>query len=324
MQNAAQIHLTTQPFNDSSITLRMNGFFLNYNSSKHFITCHHFLPIKIVEYNDVPVKIHTNSCWNEIILLDIDEKKENCIVHTNIMNKIPKNNETMTININMKRYELITTGYEFIPFNNGFDGILSPYIKATFIEPYADQITGLSGMPVFLESQGKSSIVGIFSKFNVNTGMCYIIPIYMAIKTMEKKDNKNIYTSSLQNIKKINSYYVKKDMIYHPTLKISIPLQTYFLIEGDIDIKHCIHYESEDKINIVEINLNPMIELILTNEEDIISDISVNPCVYQINTRLLILLGRINMDKRIFRTIFNKIISENLKTLNVDGNKIIF
>ena len=108
MQNAAQIQLITQPFNDNSITLRMNGFFLNYNSSKHFITCHHFLPIKTVEYNDNPVKVITNSCWNEILLLDMDEKKNDSIVHSNIMNKIPKTNERLTIIINMIINDMIT------------------------------------------------------------------------------------------------------------------------------------------------------------------------------------------------------------------------
>ena len=103
-------------------------------------------------------------------------------------------------------------------------------------------------------------------------------------------------------------------------MKINIPLETYFLIEGDSDVKHCIHYELEEKINIVEINLTPIVKLILTNEEDILSVDSV----YQINIRLLILLGRINMDKKIFRNLFNKIISENITTLKLEGGKLIF
>jgi hypothetical protein len=168
-----------------------------------------------------------------------------------------------------------------------------------------EDFSGLSGSPVYIDNK----LVGIFAKYNDIKESAYIIPIYIIIKTIEKHDNSHVYESRQVNIKKINNYNVKDNMIYHPTLKQYIPLSSYFLVEGDVDTKYTIHYMDSELITI-ETNVYP-INMVLSNAMNIITNDELQ---YKITSRLIILMKRM-IDIEIIKVIWSKIISNPTKSV---------
>jgi hypothetical protein len=160
-----------------------------------------------------------------------------------------------------------------------------------------ENVAGLSGSPVFI----KNKVVGIFSKYRPDTKTAYVIPIYVAIKNIEKKDNKHVYCygNQIDNIKKINSYNVKDNEIYHPTLKINININTYFLLEGDTDNKVIIQYEDKELNKSIIGEIEPSIKENLISPCDTTIISRKDDSEYKINTRLLSLLHKFNSDNKI-------------------------
>ncbi len=296
-KETVNLKINMQTFISSDLESKLNGFILNYNGVNYIVSVHHFLPIRSVydldTNNELPILI--NSCWSEILILDstnIDISKYK--ITEKIQNKFPKIDEHIFIKTNHKRYDLKVVGYESIPFDNIQNNITIPQIKCSILYDI-ENVAGLSGSPVFI----KNKIVGIFSKYRPDTKTIYVIPIYVVIKNIEKNDNNHIYSIQTENIKKINSYNVKDNEIYHPTLKINININTYFLLEGDTNNKVIIHYENKEK-NKIEIE-----EIESSIKENLISPCDLNivsrkdNLEFKINTRLLSLLHRYNSDNKI-------------------------
>lgn len=292
------LKLNMQTFISNDLETKLNGFILNYNGENYIISVHHFLPVKSVYDLDTnnELTIRVNSCWSEILLLDtshIDISKYK--ITDKIQNKLPKPDEYIYIKTNNQRYELKVLDYESIPFDNIQNNITIPQIKCSVMSDIIENIAGLSGSPVFI----KNKIVGVLSKYRPDSKTIYVIPIYVIIKNIEKHDNQNIYCIDIENIKKINSYNVKDNEIYHPTLKINVNINTYFLMEGDIDNKVLIHYENK------EISKNIIEEFKSSIKENLISSCDMNivsrkdNSEFKINTRLLSLLHRFNADNKI-------------------------
>jgi hypothetical protein len=276
------VKLITQTVDRKKLKLSLNGFILNHENTNHLITVHHNLPINTIYNDDNPIEIIRNSGWCEILIastktLNLKEYKINRIVKNTIL----KNNELITLKSN-KNYDMRVIDYDFIPFDNISDNYLIPYIKAEFIS-CVDKVQGLSGSPIFFNNK----LVGIFSKYNIQKHFAYIIPIYLVIKNLEKIDFTNIYCSPTTDINKINSYKVKNNMIFHPSLRINIPISTYFILEGDINSKFVIRTNNNTK----EYNTLPSILI----DTDIIN----NNDEYKINFRLLTLINKLNVNKQI-------------------------
>lgn len=319
------LNLITQPFIDDKIEFTISGFILKYNNKNYIVSVHHFLPIDKIHNNEDEIDILINSRWNELLICNcenIDLSKY--IIYNKISNKIPKVGDILTfISTEQRRnnseeneineMELRFIGYDFIPFDNINSDILIPYIKASSTNTTYNY-AGLSGSPIFINN----TIVGIFSKYNVRESILYIIPIYIFIKTINKNDNNNIYTTPYEKIKKVNSYNVKNNYIYHPTFKINIPLNTYFLIEGDIDYAPIIIYNNKYKSNDIFI----IKYLQISNENNII----IIDTKYKITCRLLSLLNKLISNKNIIRNLFQNIneyndTSESL-WLTITDNKL--
>ena len=305
MENTIDLNFITQEFESKQLKVNVKGFVLNYENKNYIITLHHNLPIHSINIvgNESILSIKINSRWNECLILDYLDHINNCKINNMIYKTLPKKNDMLYI-IHDRRYVMNTTGITFIPFDNSPNGIMIPYIVAS-MENF-ENVTGLSGSPVYINN-AKTSIVGVFSKFDASKNIAYILPIYIVTKCLERIDNNNIYTCDLKQIKKINIYNVnKKNEIYHPTLKIYIPLTTYFLLEGDIDSCHIISYNDNDTITTIETKLSQA-NLLLGNECDII----LNDIYYKINIRMLVLLKRIGIDINIIKLIWMKILSQN-------------
>ena len=310
MTETIALELCTQEFQQKQLKIRLNGFVMNYNNNNFIITLHHNLPIQefIIPSKQIKPTIKYNPLWNECILLETDDIKcnlEEYKTHSIIQNKLPKINEIMYIVTDTKKYKMNTLGVDFIPFDMSISSPTIPYIKATFVNEMMEDFSGLSGSPVYIDNK----LVGIFAKYNDIKESAYIIPIYIIIKTIEKHDNSHVYESRQVNIKKINNYNVKDNMIYHPTLKQYIPLSSYFLVEGDVDTKYTIHYMDSELITI-ETNVYP-INMVLSNAMNIITNDELQ---YKITSRLIILMKRM-IDIEIIKVIWSKIISNPTKSV---------
>lgn len=313
MSKCLTLNIECQEYLSKTIKLQMSGFIINIKGTNKVITIHHFLPIKTVVETEInqQLSILINSSWSEFLILDSKNINLNkYYIYKNIQNKLPKIDDELTMNIINSRETndiciMKVCGYDYIPYDNLNIDMTLPYIKASVISN-VNKFAGLSGSPVFINNK----LVGVFSKACSNNQIVLIIPIYVLIRNLEKKDNNNIYMySSIP--RKINSYYVKENMtIYHQTLKIYIPLSTYLLLEGDSDKESLIHNYIGETIHekmIVNTKLGNMIDCDL---------IQSNQYTYLITPRLLSVL------KRIFKQSILKHISSLINESEIKDREI--
>lgn len=293
------IKIKTQSFLNKFLEQHLNSFVLNYKKKNYLISVHHQLPIDTVStIHNQKLKIIVDSCWSEVLIMDTDDiDLSEYSIYSKIQNKIPKPTQVMFIKTNDQRYEITMTDYVFIPFDNINNDWTLPYIRAK-IDQRIDNLSGLSGTPVFIDD----TIIGVFSKFNTSESIVYIIPIYIIIQNLSKKDNTHIYGLPFDlKINKINSYNINDDIIYHPTLKINIPVNTFLMLEGDVKTKLSV------RIDITNIMVSQMvtkpIKLAISNENYIVN----KNLEYKLNPRLLNLIKNFNVNKQIIISLFNHI-----------------
>jgi hypothetical protein len=306
----------------------LTGFLLQYNSSIYGITVHHNLPIETLYNSETknPLDIIVNSCWSEALIFktnNIDILQYN--IFKKIQNRIPNTKNTIYTIINNERAVLKFIDIKFEPFDGFNFSPNTPYMLAQLTSTLNDQscsIAGNSGAPVYIREDSEDILIGVLTKHRPHDNIVYIIPIYLFIKNIEKKDNNNIYGIDLKmNINKIGSFNVCNDanygkIIYHPSLKINIPLSTYFLIEGDEHTTFIISYSDITKqknvtivnnVNTITLNSN----LIVSHENSLLFQSNGQ---IKANLRLLSLLKRITnieIQKRIFSKIKKNVVSTN-------------
>ncbi len=291
------LKIKTQKLNNDELENTVTGFILNHNNKNHIITIHHFLPISKVydmeTNNELAIKI--NSSWSEALILETDNVEVSKYkIFSKVHNNIPKTECPLFLKAFGKRHELEIIGYDMIPFDNIQRDIPIPVIKTKILSG-VENLAGFSGSPVFI----KNKIVGIFSKIRTDDNIAYVIPIYIITKNLDKLDNSNVYTTNVSEIKKIGSWVVNKDNeIYHPTLKFNIPINSYFLLEGDLNYKTIIFYGH----NKTTVDLLPSVI-----KKDLASDcdrniIKRNDSEYKINTRLLSFLRTYDFDSNVLHS----------------------
>lgn len=299
----------------------LTGFLLHYNNSIYLLSVHHHLPIQDVyeKQTESPCNILVNSCWSEALIMDshnIDTSQ--FTVFKKIQNSIKSfgDSEVYAL-IDGERSGIILSGITYEPFDYLNFSPETPYIIGKLKFPKAS-LAGNSGSPVFIREGNEDILIGVLSKHDLSTHSIQIIPIYVFIKSFEKRNNSTIYgIIDSTNATKIGAYNITEDVelgktIYHPTLKVSIPLSTFFLLEGDENSTFVINYNICKKgknvniinnVNTISINHN----LIVSHEESLlISDQGR----FKINLRLLSLFKRIispDMQKKIFVKIQNNI-----------------
>jgi len=293
------LKIKTQLFLNKTIEQKLNSFILNYNKQNYIISLHHNLPVDSVHtlIDNMKLDIYINSCWSEVLIMNIGKVNiKDFVINYNIFNRIPKPDDILFIKTNDQRYKTTVIGYEFIPYDNISENLTIPYIK-TKINESIENISGLSGSPVFIDNK----IVGVLSKFNIKESILYIIPIYIIIKNLSKKDNTNIYGFEKSiKVTRINHYNINNDLFYHSTLKININIDTYLLLEGDSDHQFTIQ---EDKTDIKSDIITTPIKLNISNEPFIQN----KERKYKITIRLLVLLKKMNVNKQTIICLFNHI-----------------
>jgi len=314
------LKLQSQKINNIDVENTVTGFILNYNSGNHIITVHHFLPIDKVydQETNNELDIEINSSWNEGLILNTNNVNlSKYKIFSKVHNNIPKLNSRLSMKVDGNRIELEFIGYDMIPFNNIQLDVPILLIKARIISNL-DKFAGYSGSPVFI----KNKIIGIFTKIRSDSNIAYIIPIYIITKNLEKEDNSNIYTMNVKNIQKIGSWIVNKDNeVYHPTLKLNIPVATYFLIEGDLNFKSIIYFgKKKTSVDLVQ----------TVTKKDQVSDSNANIVLrndseYKLNIRLLTFLKNIEFNSNILYDLVQTLMRQQKETwIKISDNKISF
>ena len=314
------LKLQSQKINNIDVENTVTGFILNYNGGNHIITVHHFLPIDKVydQETNNELDIEINSSWNEGLILNTNNVNlSKYKIFSKVHNNIPKLNSRLSMKVDGNRIELEFIGYDMIPFNNIQLDVPILLIKARIISNL-DKFAGYSGSPVFI----KNKIIGIFTKIRSDSNIAYIIPIYIITKNLEKEDNSNIYTMNVKNIQKIGSWIVNKaNEVYHPTLKLNIPVATYFLIEGDLNFKSIIYFgKKKTSVDLVQ----------TVTKKDQVSDSNANIVLrndseYKLNIRLLTFLKNIEFNSNILYDLVQTLMRQQKETwIKISDNKISF
>jgi hypothetical protein len=319
-----QLTLKPQQFIPNEYQEELTGFLLQYNDSIYGITVHHNLPIETL-YNSetkIGLDIIVNSCWSEALIFKTDYIDiMQYDIFKKIQNKIPNIHNTIYTIINNEKVIVKYIETKFEPFDGFNTSPNTPYMLCQLNDALKEQtIAGNSGAPVYISENGENILIGVLTKHRPDNNIIYVIPIYLFIKNIEKKDNNNIYGIDYKiNINKIGSFNVCNStnygkIIYHHLLKINIPVSTYFLIEGDKKALFTINYSDvikQKKINIVN-NINTIILnsiLIVSHENSLLFQPNGQ---IKANLRLLSLLKRITnieFQKKIFSKIQNNVVS---------------
>ena len=306
--NTLSLKIISQSYLSKHIKMDMKGFLINYNKRKYIGTIHHFVPIdKVINNLNNEVNIILNSCWSEILLLDPNDfDTSNIKIIKDIQNRLPNIENKLIMESETNRISLTVCGFDMIPYDNINCKYTLPYIKAKIDD--VGKYIGLSGSPVFLNNK----LVGIFSKYYPNENIALIIPTYVLIQNIKKKNNDHIYEFPFCP-KKINKYIVRDYQIYHSTLRYTISLNTYILLEGDEDNLLKL-LDNENKIEYTEMQINNDLDKII--EKDIIKKDKLT----KITSRMLNLLKKI-FQPDILAYIF-MLINEAITKDSIDPNDL--
>jgi hypothetical protein len=165
-------------------------FAIKYKSKNYLVALHHNLPIeRVTDDDNNELEIIINSNWNQLLFLKLPDNYEKKSIIDNFDKKLPDNSEA-TIN---KDINVMITGIKYIAYDNLF-GYKLPYILCSY-----NGNNNITGLPVFINNK----LIGVYCRTDKSTSTGYIIPIYIIVKSLDKNDNKNIYTiPDMDKIKK--------------------------------------------------------------------------------------------------------------------------
>jgi hypothetical protein len=254
---------------DTTIKSGSNGFLFKYNCSYYIISVHHFLPISESFLDStseiIKLKKFKNINWNELMIFE--KPNEKYLLNTKIVKNYktrfvePQTKIIMEINNIIESYE--TVNYEII-CSNPLSKLRSIYLKFIIGKcndseriNYLNKYQGLSGKPIF-DINGK--LLGVFCKITfvsnpiiTEEGTIYniyglILPSIYIIKSIQKKDNESIYMVDIDDYDvKIGKFEIQREInkdsstfnygIYYLPINFKIPLDIYFVLNGDDDLK---------------------------------------------------------------------------------------
>ena len=282
-------------FNGTQKIQDSKGFVFKCNGLKYIITTHHFFPIIGVFLNhegkNVVLKKYKNIYWNDLNILEyfpVDNK-----VVKSFRTKFEKKNNKIKMEIDNKEEKFIVNDYFFPP--KGFK-LRNTYMRFFINDTDLSKYKGLSGSPVFSEDD---RLIGVFVGYMTENEIIYglVLPTIYILKTLQKRDNTNIYKIEHDNFEniKIGNYEVSDSHIYHPGIKYKIPIEVFYNLEGDvnkyIELKNIITKEKTSKMFIPKNNFDININLIKDGD------------YYKPNAGLLSMLSMHNLESKI-REIF--------------------
>lgn len=304
MNSTIDISCDLQPFDTIIPSITLTGFIfnqkINEESNNYIVTTHHGLPINKCYYeNTKKLKIIHNCVWNELLILKYKDIPNTVSTFKKKKYKIPKTNETLYIKNKDRQIEINNPTPIFLKL---FDIPTNPsilYLKCNIINS-GEIVQSMSGSPVF---DSNDFIVGILSKKSAEHA--YIIPIYILVKTLLKKNNNSIFNLDCDElINKLNNIKIKNNLINHKSLNMLLPLSTYLMIEGDDNL--LMNINNRISLNCIKIDD----QLHINNSSNLISKNNK----YLLNIRLL----------KLIKICFSDIILQIYNYLKINHNKKIY
>ena len=240
---------------------QLTGTVITLSNKKYILTVNHGLPIKKIFINDINTSCNISE-WAEAVIIPLQNEIDtsNYISFSKWQIAMPHILNDMYALINNKLVSLTFVKLHFGPLHLFTYNPYMLYIIAKLPKEYTyELVSGNSGAPIFIKTPTGNKLVGILTQHHKEHNIIYIIPIHIFMKSIDKKDNINIYgidttkISNINNITKIGRYKVFNDLIYGPmifdaALRCRIPLSTYFLIYGDINKKYSITFKKNGEI----------------------------------------------------------------------------
>jgi hypothetical protein len=256
------------------LTRQLTGTVITLSNKKYILTVNHGLPIKKIFINNINTSCNITE-WAEAVIIPLqhDTNTTNYISFSKWQIAMPHILNHMYTLINNKLVSLTYVKLHFEPLHLFKNNPYMLYIIAKLPKEYTyELVSGNSGAPIFIKTPTGDKLVGILTQHHKEHNIIYIIPIHIFMKSIDKKDNINIYgidttkISNINNITKIGRYKVFNDLIYGPmifdaALRCRIPLSTYFLIYGDINKKYSITFKKNGE------TLTEIIDASIINEQ---------------------------------------------------------
>lgn len=300
------IVLDVKSFDQNEVKLNLKGFYFFNQNKYYFVTLNHCFSICSALLNGKIRKRFTNCLWNEILFL----------------NSLPDKNQFVFKNFLVKQIDprvyykfsdgtLKFQSNEYFPIGMLPNNPRNLYYKMEIISGKIN--VGNSGSPVY---DSKENLIGIISKNT--TKYVYIIPIIYLIKSLSKKDNKNIYSVELdKNIRYINNYKINSsNKIYYNSMNSYLPIDCYLNLITDKNKKILV----KNKLLMEKILKSKIYENNILNSFDYI----VNINNIKLTSSLLRYLKEINENQiiRNLHNIFNK--KEFFVSINDKSFKVVY
>ena len=179
--------------NREIIKVQLKGIIINYENKNYIISVHQGLPIKKVIINDKEYSNYIYCAWNDLIIIPIDNIPSTFVFKHFVKKQMDFNNVYSINNFSAKFIKTAFAPIKMIPNN--------PHVMYNIFK-CKEHI--LPGEPIL----DNNKLCGIACKFE--NDHIFTIPINYIIKSLTKKDNKNIYTiyHDLESITKINNIWV--------------------------------------------------------------------------------------------------------------------
>jgi hypothetical protein len=227
---------------DSINNTKTKGNALGFVFKNYLISVHHFKPILYTLINSIDKIILEPAkkiLWNELQIFNCPKQSyiENIKNIKTYRTRFLEKGTNVEMTINKRKETFACCGYDTIYHTHIQKSI---YLKVLLSENTNDinKFIGLSGSPVF-ESE---HLIGIFTKIEKSDKLYgYILPVIYLIRSLEKKDNENLYYLNLEshNNIKIGKYDLQNNesviQIYYQPINYKIPFEIYCTMEGDID-----------------------------------------------------------------------------------------
>ncbi len=228
------------------VTVQLKGIIINYENNNYIISVHQGLPIKKIIVNDKEYIKYIYCAWNDLIIIPIDEIIPDTFVFKQFVKKQMDFNNNYIINTHTAKF----IKSSFVPIK------MIPNNPCIMYNIFKCKENIKPGQAIIYNNK----LCGVTCKFE--NDHVFAIPINYIIKSLTKKDNKNIYTipHDLNSITKINNNKIVCGKIYCQYHKAYITPECFIAFYGDQDYKFSIIINNITRVINSEIFSNPIMD----------------------------------------------------------------
>ena len=214
---------------------KINSVFrLKFNSKYYLISCHENLPIYSIEIDSIPINpsdIIVDSKWNDILILQ--DRAIFCKSFEKVKQSIMTNPTECIIGGSKQNSKYVLEGIVYRNFGDVPNYPRIIYYKINLgIRKFDNQIK--IGDPVISINNDTEELIGMVT--DITNNIVYVIPVYYIMKTILGHDNEILMPDidNISQITKIDNNKISNGFIWNSHIRMNIPLDVHFLLEGDV------------------------------------------------------------------------------------------